>query len=78
MPQFRPRDQLVPHLGSFGRVLVASTLIRKPNLIWTFVIDLPCAINSNDRLWASSAILLHTLPMSAQCDYNAIEGRGLS
>jgi hypothetical protein len=25
-----------------------------------------------------SAILLHTLPMSAQCDYNAIDVRGLS
>ena len=29
----------------------------------------------NSRL-ASSAILLHILPMSAQCGYNAIDGRG--
>jgi hypothetical protein len=47
-----------------------------------------CTVSSDARPFASSrpkpassffsAILLHTLPMSAQCDYNAIDSRGLS
>jgi formylglycine-generating enzyme required for sulfatase activity len=33
-------------------------------------------LNSRPAVWGFSAILLHTLPMSAQCDYNAIDSSG--
>ena len=73
-------DRLVHRLGRIGEgsVTLAKVLHGKPISIRKSLGELNDAVDSYARLWASSAILLHTLAMPAQCDYNAIHVRGLS
>jgi hypothetical protein len=56
----------------------ATEVCSVVNGVWAASRKVPGAGVSSARTWSASAILLHTLPVSAQCDYNAAQRRGLS